>query len=119
MFDWSTTIEGRPASKKNNRRNFRNVSLPSEAYIKFNRSALDQLRGKTPETPYAGDVIVEVELHLKGRLRQDLDNAPSSLLDLLMDARVIADDDHVVEAHISKHRGATDWNSEVHVVAVD
>ncbi len=118
-FDWSATIEGRPSSKKNNRRNFRNVSLPSEAYLKFNKSALEQLRGQTPDVPHDGDVIVEVELYLKGRLRQDLDNATSSILDLLMDARVIADDDQVIEAHIYKHRGAADWRSEVHVVSVD
>ncbi len=73
--------------------------------MKFNRSALEQLRGKAPAEPYAGEVIVELGQHTKGRLRQDSDNFCSSIFDVLMDVCVIADDDQVIEKHIFKHRG--------------
>ena len=119
QFEWNAILEGRPASKKNNRRNFRNVSLPSEAYVKFNKSALEQLRGKQPDVPYAGDVIVELEQHIKGKYKQDSDNFVSSIFDVLMDAGVLADDDQVVEHHAYKHRGAKDWRSEIHVVSIE
>lgn len=113
MFEWSATIEGRPASKKNNRRNFGTVSLPSKAHERFHADALKQLYGKAPAQPYADDVAIELHLYLKGRLRQDYDNAAGSIGDLLQDAGIIANDDQIVEAHIYKHRGAPEWRCEI------
>jgi len=118
-FEWSAAITGRPSSKKNSRRNFRNVSLPSEAYLKFNKLALEQLRGKTPAEPYGGDVIVELEHHLKGKYEQDSDNFVSSIFDVLMDAGVLIDDKQIIEHHCYKHRGEKDWLSEIHVVSIE
>ncbi len=119
LFDWSATVTGRPVSKKNNRRNFRKVSLPSRAHEKFHASAINQLDGLAPSEPYAGDVILELGLYLKGRLRQDWDNAAGSIGDLLQDAGVLVNDDQIVEAHVFKHRGAADWKSEIHIVSID
>jgi Holliday junction resolvase RusA-like endonuclease len=118
-FEWSATIEGRPSSKKNNRRNFGRVSLPSVAHEKFHASAMEQLQGHTPNKPFGGDVILKLDLYLKGKLAQDYDNAAGSIGDLLQDAGVVVNDDQIIEAHIFKHRGAKDWRSEVRVVSVE
>lgn len=120
QFDWSATIEGiRPISKKNSRRIFNNRSLPSEAYVKFNKAALDELKDLTPENPYTGDVIVEVEVFIKGDYKVDIDNLCTSWIDTLMDAGVIADDEQVTEIHTYKTRHAKDWRSEIHVVSLE
>lgn len=119
MFEWSFTIHGRPASKKNSRRNFGRVSLPSVAYEKFLESALEQLDGNTPKQPYSGNVELTLHLYLKGRLRQDIDNACASINDVLQEAGVIVDDNQVVVAHLYKHQGAKDWKSEIVLKSVD
>lgn len=116
-FVWTATITGRPASKKNSRRNFGRVSLPSLAYERFHTEAMGQLLGKTPKDAYTGDVMLEIDLYIKGRLRQDWDNAAASIGDLLQDAGVIADDDQVVVGTVIKHRGAPDWKTEIRVSA--
>lgn len=117
MFEWTATITGRPVSKKNSPRIFRNggrtVRLPSEAYGRFHEDALWQLKGKTPREPYPGDVAIEIDLYIKGRLRQDWDNAAASIGDVLQDAGVIADDDQIVHGTVIKHRDAPDWKTEI------
>lgn len=118
-FEWSATIHGRPASKKNNRRNFRRVSLPSKAHEKFHALAMAQLEGQVPDQPFAGDVMLTLDLYIKGRYRQDYDNAAGSIGDLLQDAGVLLDDDQIIEAHIRKYRLQDDWRAQVSIRSID
>jgi len=97
-------IEGkRVASKKNNRRNFGHVSLPSKAYEKFHDLVgLDLI-------PWQGAITKPFRMHvdytIKGKYHQDLDNAISSVLDALVDYQVIPDDDLCLEISATKNHG--------------
>lgn len=120
MFEWSAVIEGiRPISKKNSRRNFGRVSLPSVAFEKFHASAYPILMQQRPPQPYAGDVTILITIYLKGRLTMDWDNAGASWGDLLQDAGVIVDDDQIVDGRVIKHRGAKDWKTEIVIRSVE
>lgn len=72
-----------------------------------------------PWSPYDGLVELELHLDIKGRLRQDYDNAAGSLGDLLQDAGVITDDDQIVTAHIYKHLNQPDWKCEIRLKATE
>ncbi len=105
-------INGRPASKKNSRRNFGRVSLPSEAYIKFESNALSQLLPmglKTMTEPLG----IIAHFKTKGKYRQDLDNALSSIFDVLTKAKVIQDDDLIKEAHVTTECGYDEFSTEI------
>jgi Holliday junction resolvase RusA-like endonuclease len=101
------TIPGlRVASKKNNRRNFSHISLPSLAYEKFKSLVAEHL------LPYQGSITTPFRMRvwytIKGKYHQDIDNACSSILDVLTDYQVITDDDLCQELTISKTSGK-DW----------
>ena len=101
------TIPGlRPASKKNHRRNFGHISLPSLAYEKFHDLVAEYLLPYQEHiaTPFRIDVCYTI----KGKYHQDLDNAVSSIMDVLQDYGVIADDEWCVESHATKCQGK-DW----------
>lgn len=105
-------ITGRPASKKNNRRNFRNVSLPSKAYERFREEALWQLKQyKIPTIDQW--VRVDYHFHIKGKYKQDWDNASGSIGDVLQDAEIIKDDWLIEEGHVTRTRGAKEWKTEI------
>lgn len=104
----------RCASKKNNRRNFRGVSLPSLAYVKFNRLVAEFMCPYSHlnfTTPLRVNVLYEI----KGNYHQDLDNALSSIFDCLTDYHVIQDDDLIVELSAKKSNGHKDWNIEIEI----
>jgi Holliday junction resolvase RusA-like endonuclease len=112
------TIDGlRVASKKNNRRNFRNISLPSLAYVKFHSDVakfMKQYKGLYP----TGDLKVEIEYEIKGKYHQDIDNAVSSVFDCLTDFKVIGDDEQITEVSAKKTNGHKDWKVTVRVSPV-
>lgn len=108
------TILGRPASKKNNRRNFKNISLPSKAYERFEREALPQLWGKILK-PIAVPVFVSYVFHQKGNYKQDLDNAISSVCDVLQEAGILQDDTLIEMISAQKIMGAKEWSTEIHI----
>ena len=98
----------RPASKKNNRRNFGRVSLPSKAYVKFNQLVGEFL------LPYGylhltKPCRIDVDYHIKGKYHQDLDNALASIFDCLTDYGIIEDDELIVEVKAKKSGGHKDW----------
>jgi Holliday junction resolvase RusA-like endonuclease len=98
----------RPASKKNHRRNFRGISLPSLAYVKFHEAVAEFLlpfRFNHFTTPLRIDVLYEI----KGNYHQDLDNALSSIFDCLTDYQIIEDDDLIVEVKAKKTNGNKNW----------
>jgi Holliday junction resolvase RusA-like endonuclease len=96
----------RAASKKNNRRNFGHISLPSKAYEKFHSLCAEFL------LPYAYRITKPFRMHvsytIKGKYHQDLDNALSSILDVLVDYNVIPDDEYCMEIRANKGNGK-DW----------
>jgi Holliday junction resolvase RusA-like endonuclease len=98
----------RPASKKNNRRNFRGISLPSLAYVKFNRDVAEFM------LPYkylhfTKPLKIDVLYEIKGNYHQDLDNALSSIFDCLTDYQIIEDDDLIKEITAKKSNRHKDW----------
>jgi Holliday junction resolvase RusA-like endonuclease len=75
-----------------------------------------------PETPISEPLALtlhlDLYLYLKGKIDQDLDNAVASVLDLFQDAGIIQNDKQVMELHLFKHPGATDFSASVTVEAV-
>lgn len=99
----------RPSSKKNSRRNFGRVSLPSKAYLKFHDLVAEFM------LPYAHlhftkPLRMNVVYQIKGKYTQDVDNCLASLGDCLQDYGVIEDDDLLTDVHIVKSNGHKDWN---------
>lgn len=96
------TILGDVISKKNSKqivRMGRRISLiPSKAYAAWHKQAMNQLEGTVP---YSGTypITVEITLYPKTKRRQDLTNRAESVMDTLVDAVIIADDDIT---HINK-----------------
>lgn len=111
------TITGRPASKKNNRRNFGHVSLPSKAYERFHEDALWQL--KTVQARFTGKVRIDYWFMQKGKMRQDVDNAMASINDVLQDAGIIWDDNDVYVGSFEKLPYAADWSTRVLIQEID
>ena len=107
-------IKGRPASKKNNRRNFRNVSLPSKAFMRFEKESLPQLYGLVKK-PFDVPVFVSYVFYQKGKYRQDLDNAICSIGDVLQEAGIILDDTLITMIAAEKIGGAKDWLTEINI----
>lgn len=101
-------IDGETPAKKNSRINTRTGrSFPSKRYQEWHDVArlqiLSQMRKQCISSPidYASKVSI---VFVHGDLvRRDSDNATSSILDLLMDCKVIADDNWKIvrELHIT------------------
>lgn len=101
-------IDGETPSKKNSRINTRTGrSFPSKRYQEWHDVArlqiLSQMRKQNINSPidYASKVSI---VFVHGDLvRRDSDNSTSSILDLLMDCKVIADDNWKIvrELHIT------------------
>ena len=105
------TIKGNTPSKKNSRRSFvkngRMINIPSERYEQWHELASWQLKAlKIPKLrpPYE----ISMTFYFKDRRRKDLDNAQSSVLDLLQDCEVIEDDDAKLLTHIESWYGGVD-----------
>lgn len=105
-------LSGPVPAKKNSRRNFRGVSLPSEAYLKWHGKNIGKARLAALSSPLdpSKPVTIAVDVTYKDRHRRDLDNALSSILDLLVDAKAIPDDcwEKVPEMRIRGSKGDAD-----------
>jgi Holliday junction resolvase RusA-like endonuclease len=98
----------RPSSKKNHRRNFRNISLPSLAYIKFH-SLVAEFMLPYSHLHFNTPLKMDVDYHIKGKYSQDCDNALASIGDCLQYYGVIEDDDLLTDVHIVKSNGHANW----------
>lgn len=91
------TILGQTPSLKNskqlfiNRRTGKSFITSSKASKEWVKDALWQLKGKPAVETYP--VAVTMVFYFKGQHRKDLDNAASSVLDVLKAAGIIEDDD--------------------------
>jgi Holliday junction resolvase RusA-like endonuclease len=112
---WQGTIKGRVASKKNTRRNYGRVSLPSLAYERFNADAIAQILPTRPKNPISIPFQIHAWFYLKGKMRQDIDNSITGLLDTLMDAGVILDDNDCYAMHIYKRPGQPDFSTIIDI----
>lgn len=104
----------RVASKKNNRRNFRNISLPSKAYEKFHLLSAEYLLPFS-YLNFTKPFRIDVSYYIKGNYRQDIDNCLSSVLDCLTDYRIIVDDDLCVEVKAKKILKSKDWKCVIDI----
>lgn len=106
------TILGQVPSLKNSKQIFvnRTTGRPfitsSQASKQWVTDALWQLKTARPVQDYP--ISLTMTFYFKGKHRKDLDNAASSVLDVLRDSGVIEDDDwrYVTELHL--HYGGQD-----------
>lgn len=84
---------GNIPSKKNWRRNFGNVSLPSANYVERNKRIVNKLKTFTPLLEL-GPYQIEIETIAHTRRRKDCDNVVASIMDTLQDLWFILDDDN-------------------------
>lgn len=82
-------------SKKNNRVVLKNgVNIPSREFRAWHRANISELKRRALEHGvFTSPVSISVGIGFKNRIRRDLDNALTSVLDLLKDSGIIEDDD--------------------------
>jgi Holliday junction resolvase RusA-like endonuclease len=86
------TLEGSVPSKKNQRINRGDgKSFPSKKFVQWQDDALKQVRIQTRQR-FLVPVGIEVIIYFGTKVRSDLDNRLSSILDMLVDALVLRDD---------------------------
>lgn len=107
----------RPASKKNSRRNYRNISLPSKAYENFHSLVGEQLL-PLRKYHFTGLTKMVVYYEIKGKYDQDCSNALASLEDCLQDYGIIEDDKLLTDEHIIKKNGFKDWRIVIQLEAI-
>lgn len=118
-------LKGRVCSKKNSRQNRKartasgkvyGFTVPSEAYECFKNDCIQQItQKKIPKLkpPY----FIKYDFHLKGGLDIDIDNAQTSVNDVLQDklVKVIDNDKNIIAVEARKHRGKDDWWVELEI----
>jgi Holliday junction resolvase RusA-like endonuclease len=85
-------LDGSIPSKKNSRINLRSgVSIPSTKFTQWQDKAIWQVRQQTRER-FFDPVHVDATIYFGTKVRADLDNRMTSILDMLVDALVLRDD---------------------------
>lgn len=85
-------LEGSVPSKKNQRINRGDgVSFPSKKFVQWQDDALKQVRLQTRQRFYV-PVGIELIVYFGTKVRADLDNRLTSVLDMLVEALVLKDD---------------------------
>jgi len=116
------SIHGRVISKKNSkqwiRRGNKNFLVPSDAYESFRASALEQIIKELKIAPkFSGKLYINITFYIKGGNHIDIDNALTSIFDILQDKQfpVIVDDDQVVRIDCTKILSASDWITHIQI----
>lgn len=108
------TIQGRIPSKKNSTINIRHTRLPSNKARQWMRDAGVQImafKGKKLK-----NVDIQFEFWMPDNRKTDLDNKVTSVLDLLKDMEVIADDSwQNVPSFYARCRGIAKENPRVEI----
>ena len=117
-------IQGRPASKKNNRklvpRGKAIMSFPSQAYQRFEEDALGQLLQQKPQGGWKSEGFFDAiyTFYQKGKLIQDADNAMASINDVLEKAGVIENDKNIISGGFMIIRGSLEWKTELEITHI-
>jgi len=117
---YSLTIKGRIPSKKNNVnlfvKNGRQFKLPSNAYKEWHKDASKQLA--VHKTCWAGIPVVfggrlkiTITIFAPDKRKSDLTNKVESIMDLLVDNKIIEDDNWFVVQNLSLIFGGVDKNN--------
>ena len=91
-------IDGETPSKKNSRINLPSgVSIPSKKYTEWNKNAILQLKSELREenkldAPLSSPVSISLLFIHGDKRRRDSDNGCSSIMDTLVDANILDDD---------------------------
>lgn len=87
-------IKGETPAKKNSRINLKNgVSIPSKRYSAWHSDAMMQLHSQVrPSEPISNPLLIHLVFTHGDLRRRDSDNGCSSIMDLLVDAKIIEDD---------------------------
>lgn len=99
---YSAEIAGEVPSKKNSKRlararNGRQYLLPSAFHERWHKSSVLQVKAAgRPSVPIVGACFVELDFTHGDRIKRDHNNQAASVLDLLVDTGVIADDNWFV-----------------------
>ena len=106
------TIHGDTPSKKNSRiilcRGGKPVNIPSKHYREWHKDALWQLREqKVFSCPYK-EIRAEIEIFPKTKRKADLTNKAESVMDLLVDAEVLEDDNWYIVKEVRIVFGGVD-----------
>lgn len=102
LREFTLTIYGNPISKKNSQRlvpvKGRIIPLPSKAYAEYEANAKGQLLGQIGEPEIDYPVNISCVYYMGTRRKCDLVNMIEASLDILVKARVIADDNYTIVA---------------------
>ncbi len=105
------TLPGRVPSKKNSKRIFcasgRPRVLSSEAYVTWHEEMMLRVRRHRPKTPILS-ASVAITFFAESRRRFDLTNAAESVMDLLVDAGILADDSWTVVPRLDLRFGGVE-----------
>lgn len=119
------TIKGKTPSKKNSRnifvRNGRIINVPSKLYKEWHEDAKLQLEQQFKGYQVSGYPIdINVVVYYGTKHRHDLDNALGSIMDVLVDANIIIDDDieHISQI-IIQHGGLDKENPRAEIYLDD
>nr|DAE46912.1 MAG TPA: Endodeoxyribonuclease RusA [Ackermannviridae sp.] len=77
--------------------------MPSAAYLKYERAAVYYLTPK-PKSPINTACRVETRFYMPTRRRCDLPNHIESVHDILVKAKILADDDYTIVASVDGSR---------------
>lgn len=118
-------IKGKVPSKKNARnlfvRNGRIINVPSKLYKEWNEQAIYQLKNQFQNLQVAEYPIdINIVVYYGTKHRHDLDNALGSIMDTLVDAQIIKDDDveHISQITI-QHGGLDPKNPRAEIFLED
>lgn len=105
-------INGRIPSKKNSRclfvRGGRIVNIPSKAYSEWHKSATLQLKSNPTPLLITQIGLLQLTFFAPDRRGTDLTNKAESIMDLLVDNKVLADDNWWVVGNINLRLGGVD-----------
>jgi len=105
-------IKGRIPSKKNQKQIIyvkgRPLIISSKAHKEWHTEQLWLLKGKTCVTD---PISVQITIYAPDKRKADLTNKAESLMDLLVDAKIIEDDNWFIIPNISLHFGGVDKNN--------
>jgi len=115
------TLKGRIPSKKNSRIINRKTgkSFPSKNYQEWHKDASKQLQGRIPDEAIECTKKVTITFYAPDKRKYDLTNKAESIMDLLVDNKILEDDNYQVVPNIHLKFGDVDKNNARAVIKID